>query len=177
MKLISKKELSKFSDEEYVWYACYGSNINYKRFMYYINGDENGKLSTIGGCIDKTQPVEERKYIFNHPIYFAGKSKRWSGGMAFLDYENTGKGYGKIYKIKMSQFKGILEQEQRCTLYNAILILGYIDEIPVFTFTSKHKLKHKLNQPSEKYIDVIKDGLLDLYSELDESTINKYLMN
>lgn len=70
--------------------------------MYYINVDINKKYSTANGCKDKSLPLEERKYIFKHPIYFAGNSKRWSGGMFFLDYEYDGKSYGKIYKLKMS---------------------------------------------------------------------------
>ena len=102
----------------------YDSNINYERFIYYINGDTKGKYSTINGCEDKSEPIEERKYIFECPIYFAGNRKRWGeGGVAFLDYEHKGKSYGKLYKLKMNQFKGLLEQEQRCKLYNKLIIL------------------------------------------------------
>lgn len=36
MKLINKQYIEKYKNEDYVWYACYGSNINYERFMYYI---------------------------------------------------------------------------------------------------------------------------------------------
>ena len=68
MKLIKEKDLDKYSDEDYVWYACYGSNINYNRFMYYINGDISEKYSTINGCVDKSKPIEEKKYIFKCPI-------------------------------------------------------------------------------------------------------------
>ena len=123
MNLLNKDDLVKYDDNQYVWYACYGSNINYERFMYYINGDVNEKYSTSKGCSDKSLPLEERQYIFKHPIYFAGDSKRWGGGMAFLDYEHDGKCYGKIYKLKMSQFKDVLEQEQNCKLYDAILLV------------------------------------------------------
>ena len=177
MKLINKQELAKYDDEEYIWYACYGSNINYRRFMYYINGDEKGEFSTVNGCTDKSKPVEERSYIFNCPIYFAGESKRWGGGMAFLDYENSGKSYGKIYMIKMNQFKSILEEEQECKLYDAILLVDGIENLPVFTFTAKHKLQDILNQPSKRYVEVIKEGLLKLYDELDNEQIEKYLKN
>ena len=82
------------------------------------------------GCKDKTIPLEERKYFFNHPIYFAGTSKVWGGGIAFLDYQHKGKSFGKIYKIKMNQFKGILAQELRCKLYNAIILVDYVDKLP-----------------------------------------------
>lgn len=177
MKLIDKVFLNKFNKDSYVYYACYGSNINFERFMYYINGDKYEKYSTIKGCEDKSLPIEEKQFIFKCPIYFAGNSKRWGGGMAFLDYENSGKSYGKIYKLKMSQFMGVLEQEQRCKLYDAIILVDYIDNLPVFTFTSKHRLSNLLNQPSNKYIEVIRNGLLDLYDDLTNESIEKYLTN
>ena len=44
MKLIDKKYMDKYNNEDYVWYACYGSNINYKRFMHYIDGDITGNI-------------------------------------------------------------------------------------------------------------------------------------
>ena len=60
---------------KYIWYACYGSNINRSRFMDYIEG-----------CTDTTPPVEDRPFEFDHPVFFAGKSLRWGGkGKAFLD--------------------------------------------------------------------------------------------
>lgn len=75
MRIIDNEELNKYGDHTYVWYACYGSNINYDRFMKYINGDE--RYSTSEGCDDKSLPLEERQYIFEHPIYFAGESRIW----------------------------------------------------------------------------------------------------
>lgn len=178
MKLVDKQYLNKYNDEDYVWYACYGSNINYERFMYYINGDINEKYSTFDGCSDKSLPVEQKPYIFECPIYFAGNSKKWNGGgFAFLDYEHNGKSYGKVYKLKMSQFKDILKQEQRCILYDAVLLVDYIEDIPVFTFSAKHKLNDLLQEPSEQYIEIIKKGLLDLYDSLDDEKINNYLTN
>ena len=77
MNLLNKDYLVKYDDNQYVWYACYGSNINYDRFMYYINGDINGKFSEFNGCKDKSLPLEVKQYIFKHPVYFAGISKRW----------------------------------------------------------------------------------------------------
>lgn len=177
MELVDFEYLNKYSNEDYVWYACYGSNINYNRFMYYINGDINEKYGTINGCVDKSKPIEEKKYIFKCPIYFAGTSKRWGGGMAFLDYENNGLAYGKIYKIKMSQLKEILKQEQRCKLYDIILLVDNVDKLPVFSFTSKHRLNDILNQPSSLYVDVIKEGILKLYSELGSNQVENYLRN
>ena len=157
---------------QYIWYACYGSNINYDRFMLYING---GKYATKKGCSDKSRPLEFKKYIFKHPIYFAGESKNWTGGMAFLDYKKIGKCYGKIYKIKLSQFIEIYEQENK--LYNHVLLLDYIDDIPVLTFTSRIRLNNLLNNPSSRYIQIIVKGLKDLNYNLTKNQIDNYFRN
>ncbi len=77
----------------------------------------------------------------------------------------------------MSQFRGVLEQEQSCKLYDAILLVDYIDDLPVFTFTSKHKLYSLLQNPSTQYTEVIKEGLLSLYDNIDSNQINNYLKN
>ncbi len=95
MELIDRQYIDKYNNDDYVG-TCYGTNINYERFMYYINGDISERYSTVNGCIDKSAPIEERKYIFKCRIYFAGNSKRWNGGgFAFLDYEHKGKSYVK----------------------------------------------------------------------------------
>lgn len=177
MKVISINYFNKYDNEQYVWYACYGSNINYERLLYYINGDKNEKYGTSYGCRDKSLPLEERQYIFNNPIYFASNSKKWGGGIAFLDYEHNGKSYGKIYKIKISQFIDILQQEQRNKLYDTILLVDYIENLPIFTFTAKHKLYDLLNEPSDKYIEVINKGLHNLYKHLSEDEIKSYFEN
>lgn len=44
MEKVSSDYLDKYSENDYVWYACYGSNINMDRLMIYINGDKNSKL-------------------------------------------------------------------------------------------------------------------------------------
>ena len=77
----------------------------------------------------------------------------------------------------MSQFRGVLEQEQSCKLYDAILLVDYIDDLPVFTFTSKHKLYNLLQNPSAQYTEVIKEGLLSLYDNIDSNQIDDYLKN
>ena len=175
MKIVKDEELKKYNDNDYVWYGCYGSNINYDRFMLYIKGDNSGIYSSGEGCEDKSEPLESKKYIYNCPIYFAGESKRWTGGMAFLDYMNDGKSYGRIYKIKMSQFKSVLKQEGK--LYDAVVLAGYEDNLPVLTFTSSKKLDEILNEPSDRYIDVIKKGLISCGYDFSEEESKKYFKN
>ena len=83
----------------YVWYACYGSNINRERFMRYINN-----------CTDRTEPVEDRPYEFAHPVFFAGASSIWGGkGKVFLDDTADGHAFGRIYKITDEQYSDAKE--------------------------------------------------------------------
>ena len=173
MKKISSEYLDKYKEDDYVWYACYGSNINIDRLMIYINGDKNGKFAHADGCVDKSKPVEAKPYIFNCPIYFAKHSTRWNGGVAFLDYENVGKSYGKIYKIKMNQFKEILKQENGSKSYDAIIYVGDYENLPIFTFTAPHK-REDLELPSKEYCDVIKKGILDTYTDMTGEDVEKY---
>lgn len=173
MNRISREFLDTYSDEGYIWYACYGSNINYKRFLYYINGDKERKYSMASGCNDKSKPLKSAAFIFDCPIYFAGYSKRWDGGMAFLDYENEGRSLGKLYKIKMGQFKDVLKQEQSCKLYDAIVFVDKYDGLPVFTFTASHRLED-ITLPSMQYCNVIKNGLLKLFKNLNDEIIKRY---
>lgn len=173
MKLTTKKELlENYDNKSYVWYACYGSNINFERFKLYIEGDKKGKLSTYNGCKDKTLPIGYRKYIIKHPIYFASHSIKWNGGVAFLDYENKGKCYGRMYKITLDQFIDVFNQEHIMKFYNAILLLGIIDDTPILTFTAKHKLEE--TKPSVKYIHTIRNGIMETYHE-EKEMVSEYL--
>lgn len=173
MKKVSSDYLDKYGEDDYVWYACYGSNINMDRLMVYINGDKNGKFGHVEGCSDKTKPLEAKPYIFNCPIYFAKHSMRWNGGVAFLDYESDGRSYGKIYKLKMSQFKDVLKQEYGSKSYNAIIYVEDYENLPIFTFTSSNK-RDDLEFPSKEYCDVIKKGILDTYTNLKEEDVLEY---
>jgi hypothetical protein len=59
-----------------VWYACYGSNINEKRFLYYIYGGVyNGR--NYSGCNDKTRFLDSKSYTLPYELYFSKNSKTW----------------------------------------------------------------------------------------------------
>lgn len=160
-----QQEVSDFNeyDNKYIWYACYGSNINKDRFMEYINS-----------CNDKTPPVEDRPFVFNHNIYFAKKSQKWNGAKAFLDDMCDGKAYGRIYKITKSQFEQILRAEG--TDYTKELQLGKVQGIDVYSFTDAQK--NDVTLPSDEYYKTILNGLYDCYEGILESEeLNKYLID
>lgn len=143
--------------------------------MIYINGDQSGYYADFNGCHDKDMPIEDKPYIIHRKIYFAKHSQNWGGGVAFLNYRTPGLTYGKIYKLKKSQFLDIYYQEHQSKEYDALIYLGEDEQIPVFTFTSSYKLKD-IEKPSKKYLDVIKDGLKETYKDLTVAEINEYLL-
>lgn len=143
-----------------VWYACYGSNINYERFKLYLLGGEKdffGVVVSNEGCRDKSLPVRIKRYTFKHPVYFAKNSSIWGGGVAFLDTRKTWAAQGVAYLITYEQFLDVKRQEG--SWYNEEIDLGELDGYPVKTFTGFHDC---LNFPSLAYIKTINQGLNEL---------------
>ncbi|MDD4680459.1 MAG: gamma-glutamylcyclotransferase, partial [Clostridia bacterium] len=150
--------------DEYVWYACYGSNIKRERFMKYINQ-----------CEDNTPPRMERPRMLNHPIYFAKKSNTWQNkGVAFLDFTKRGSCYGKMYLITKEQLVEIQHHEGP-VWYNNKAQLGYEDGLPIYTLTHSPRWEQD-TIPSEAYISVIKEGIRDCYPHLSNSGVDDYLL-
>ena len=174
---MKKVQIDHFNNmsEEFIWYLCYGSNINIDRFMMYINGDKNGHYADKNGCLDQTKPVDSKPYIIRRRLYFAKHSGKWNGGVAFLNYRSIGKTYGKIYKIKKSQFLDVFKQEHHLKDYDTILYVGKYNNVPIYTFTSTYKL-HDLEKPSKEYLEVIRKGIKGTYINLSDKQIEKYLI-
>lgn len=161
-KKISKWK-AKSEHSEYIWYASYGSNINYERFMRYIKN-----------CTDKTAPIESKPIAINHRMYFAQEASWWDEkGVAFIDpKENQNeKTLGKMYLITKEQFHQIKSQEGYW--YQNRLNLGKYDGKEIVTFTDFNI--EEINEPSEKYLDVIKRGILETYKDMTESEVILYL--
>ena len=147
----------------YVWYACYGSNINEERFMLYINK-----------CVDKTPPLFSKTYKIPYHMYFGNRKSRtrWGdGAVAYLDDSKTGNVLGKVYLITEEQFKDVQSQEKG---YNKPLSLGMLDGYPVYSFTSLCLYKRDI--PTIKYVSTILDGLKSTYPEIDEVLLKSYLI-
>ena len=137
---------------KYVWYACYGSNINKERFLKYIKK-----------CTNKSLPLQEKPYLFFHNVYFAKYSRRWKGGKAFLDDTCPGLALGKIYKITEEQLKEIQANEGND--YTKLVELGTIKGLQVFTFTDQQK-NEKETAPSKSYYTTILKGLEECWSPM-----------
>lgn len=155
----------------YVWYACYGSNINYHRFLLYIIGgskDFYGVTISNQGCRNKDLPILSVPYLFAYPIYFAKPKNRWNGGVAFLDTSKKGLSYGRAYLITEEQFLEVKEQEG--IWYQDEVDLGVLDGYQVKTFTGHHL---EFKAPSVSYINTIRDGLLEI--NMSDQDIENYL--
>lgn len=101
--------------KNYVWYACYGSNINNDRFNYYIRGGTYAiNESYYHGCRDKTNYVAKTTMNINHRLYFAKESSSWENkAVAFITSESNDDYRTKcvLYKVTTQQFIDIFLQE------------------------------------------------------------------
>jgi len=149
---------------KHVWYACYGSNINYQRFMEYINE-----------CQDKTPPIHMRPCKISYPVYFSQSSSRWDNkGVAFLDLSRKGSSYGRMYLITEEQL-GEIQFREGSVWYNKKALLGYADGLPVYTLTHDPRWEQD-RVPGERYLNVIREGIRETYPKLPETAIDDYLM-
>ena len=150
-----------------VWYACYGSNIMYERFLCYIQGGifyANEKYHK--GCSDRSPPRSSKPVLIPYEMYFGKESQWWdNGGVAFLDISKKSVTLGRMYLITDEQFKNVWEQEGNSkNWYYKEIPLGEYKGYPVKTFTNSERLPE--NAPSEKYLDVIRNGIGEIIPDL-----------
>lgn len=162
------------SEDDYVWYGAYGSNIDESRFLCYIEGGRcaaNGRY--YDGCRDKNRWIEEDVALFPGSVYASNHSPSWNGkGVAFYDEnerENLLKGFAlmKLYKIRRGQLEDIQRQEGKCSSwYGRIVVVGiHTDGMPVYTFTSAQKGEY--SEPDLAYISLIRDATRKVCSKYD----------
>ena len=157
-----------------VWYACYGSNLKAKRFKCYIVGGYcpcNGKHYR--GCADKTLWADSKVSRFNGELYFGNESGTWDGkGVAFFDPKAAETVIMRLYLITWGQLLDVQGQEGTSPRwYGRLVSLGEENGIPIHTFTSESR--RPANPPSEKYLAVIREGLIEC--GIPVQTANSYL--
>ena len=159
-----------------VIYAAYGSNLLKERFLVYIKGGEfEGK--NYKGCKDKTEPVNLGWMYVPHRLYFAKRSSKWDNqGVAFLKCEKEDNpeyhAVVRLWEITESQFEDIHEQEGK-SWYDKVLFLGEKNGLPIKTITGCWM--NEINEPSERYLNVIRKGLKET-TGWDDDRINHYLV-
>ena len=155
-------KINKKSLKEYIWYACYGPDINEEYFK-----------EKILQCSDASLPLESKPFLVNYPLFFAPNSKSCNEqGIACLDDTKIGYTYGKIYKITKAQFDSIKK-------INADELkeieLGKLEGIPVYTTTCINR--REIAMPSLLYFSKILIGLKEIYPEYSEFYLGNNLVN
>ncbi len=161
----------------HIWYVCYGSNLRWERFSYYIKGGFcplNGK--TYAGCDDTSDPLESRAVHVPYDLYFGGSSQVWeNAGVGFLDPTYTGGAYARAWLVSRAQYEQIRDQEGRSPeWYCDEVALDPIEGIPARTFTNA--ARREKNAPSAAYLDVIRRGLLETFPQLTPAEVDRYLV-
>ena len=163
---------------EYVWYACYGSNLSADRFKCYIEGGicaENGR--SYSGCrYDKSLWIDSEIRRFPGKMFFANNSGSWYGkGVAFFDPDAEGETIMRLYKITKEQLDEVQDQEcSRPNWYGRKVSLGKNnDGCEIITITNAIPISK--NEPSEQYLSLIRKALTTECA-LSDSEAHDYLL-
>lgn len=186
------------NDKKYIWYASYGSNLSYDRFMTYIKGGKPKNSTKIEkGCKDKTPPVKDSPIKIKHALYFARHSKKWNnGGSCILSvkYDENKTTLGRKFLITQDQFLDIVSQNNGVeqtyinfyeviklgsksindSLSGNILFLGNEDGFPIFTFTS-HFDETEFVRPDILYLATIGAGVKDTFDYSVEQIVDYFM--
>lgn len=172
------------TNQNYVWYVSYGSNLSKQRFLCYILGGTSkyGKKSN-QGCKDKALPLENRTIKIPYSLYFAlpGERKETSnwgnGGVAFITPEKVEDEdlctLGRMWKITKDQYEEVKNQEGQF-LYDHEICIGEDNSIPIYTITNKRRLNNNI-RPNERYLKTVALGLKETYN-MDNEEISGYLI-
>jgi hypothetical protein len=193
------QKVIKMSD--YVWYACYGSNLLKSSFLCYVRGGTpEGSERLFQGCSDKSDPRDCRQIVLPFEIYFSRKSKSWENkGVAFIKSQKNAdaKTLGRMYLITKEQFVQVVRQENRkppadstinidfekaiseggflipgIAWYGRILSLGSEGDNPILTFTDIWRDEDIVpSAPGKKYLRVLIRGIKEAYDLPDEDIV------
>lgn len=167
--------------KDYVWYVSYGSNMLYDRFLCYIKGGQfEGSGSYRMPCEDTSSPVERRAVEIPYSMYFGNHSGSWEGcGVSFLDTTKEGHALGVAYLITREQFEHVAAEENGGRTpgygnwYEDIRVIGEMDGYELVTVTNDELRPY--NEPCEEYLNTLKRGIRENWSEMSEEDINNYL--
>jgi hypothetical protein len=189
------------SDNPFVWYAVYGSNLLRSRFDCYIQGGKpKGATKEYTGCRDKTPPRDARRFVLAQSLYFAEHSESWGGAIAFIRRTaSDAHTYGRMYLITYGQFNDVVRQENGRKIpgrvvvpsfdslldadhweiegydrYGGIIKIGTRHGHPILSLTAANE-NHIVGVPSEAYVKTIISGLEGTYLCMRKSKILAYL--
>jgi hypothetical protein len=176
-----------------VWYVAYGSNMCAARIRCYLRGGmpRGGRCASSGGR-DRRMPSAHRRFRLPHPLLFAGPSRVWRGGPAFLDTHRRGHAEARGWLLAVTQLEDLLAQENRVPVgsvtatetllhaggvavprgrYGRLVAVASPDDLPAVTFTFVERPAPRAPDPA--YLDHIRRGLAE--TGLGPEEITAYL--
>ena len=172
-----------------VWYVAYGSNLAWARFRVYLEGGTPaGGSRAYAGCRDPAPPRADVALAIPHPLYFAGRSRTWGGGVAFVDPApgpdvST---LARAWLVTAEQLEDVVAQERDAphapidvaavarervllfgdgTHYGTILGLGALRDLPALTCTAPPPGPEGLvpSTPTAAYLRLVARGLAEAH--------------
>jgi len=149
------------TDPDLVWYAAYGSNTDAERFGCYLHGGTPpGSAIRQRGARDPSPPRDDRPFVLDLPLHFAGEARGWQGGgAAFVDTTPVPGTVtlARAWLITRDQLDDVFEQEGRW--YDVLLPCGELEGRPVCTITASRRPAPDPNPPAPAYLSVVVRGL------------------
>jgi len=181
-----------------LWYAAYGSNLSLARFRLYLDGGKPfDNAREYPPCPAGSVITGDKAFPIDRQLYFAGKSKQWGAGVAFVDFPvvDPPPTLGRAYRLSLDQLTHVARQENggREVLvdverigkqpleirphgyYRILLPLGQLDGDMVVTLTGRRDERGHDTRPSEAYLDWFRSGLWETYPDLKAAAIDAYL--
>jgi hypothetical protein len=167
-----------------VWYVSYGSNMDARRFRYYLEGGRPPQAAlTYPGARDPRPPRASRPVWLPGGVYFATRSATWGGGRALYDPDLPGRAAARAHLITAGQFSDVVAQEMyrppgadldlaqvaaagRLQIgdgrYETLICAGHCDGAPLVTFTAPWRSGDvPLLAPSPAYLRMLGRGLCE----------------
>ncbi|MGV8874376.1 MAG: hypothetical protein ACOH2Q_17720 [Rhodococcus sp. (in: high G+C Gram-positive bacteria)] len=182
---------------EHVWYLSYGSNLLRERLLAYLTGsDEGSEFGAHPPAPSTALPAEERWLWIDHPLYFAGVSRRWAGSSAFVSLTSNpaNRSLAHAYLIDRDQFSHLAAVENVVESIDVraaeTLASGEWAQLAVDregerfrgkydallrlpniddrpAFTLTSSIVREPGEPSSRYLSTIRRGLVSATTDLD----------
>jgi hypothetical protein len=182
---------------ENVWYVAYGSNLRIERFQCYLRGGRPlGGAREYPGCRDPSDPRDVISLEIGGGLLFGGRSRVWTGGMAFYDVRGAAKVACSAYLLTTEQFADVAAQEIRhppgswtiddivhavetgrplgTGLYEKVVSVGDRGGVAMLTITCGAPRDLTLRPPAPAYLWTIGTGLRATHG-WDGARIGAYL--
>lgn len=185
-----------------VWYVAYGSNLAPARFGAYLAGGRaEGGVRVYPGCRDSTPPDDVARVALPGSLVFAGTSRTWGGGIAFLRADAPGRVMARAYLVEAAQLADVVAQETRhapgsevadrveaavtsmedgerahvaAGQYDVVLRLGSREGVPLVSITCGRLDDLDVRRPAPAYLWWIGSGLRATFG-WDDHRIAGYL--